>query len=388
MYSIATYPLFLATSILIKRKYNIWVFGHYNGYSENTKYFFEYASSMGAYNCYWLANDEDELNEVLEKGFQAVLKNSIKGYWYSSRAYLTFICTGYSDVNRILALRSNVIHFWHGTPIKKVFFDQKDQSIFAPFRYHLSKFLVSRIKLYYASSNFEKDIVAKAAHLSKEKAIALGSPRYDYIRHHHHGEVLYNIKKKYAEIILFAPTWRQNNNWNEGFYLSQEDKYKLECYLESRDSLLLIKQHPKTDSKYIKLWGLDNSERIMFTEDIGLKDINSMYKHIDILITDVSSVLFDFLIFDKPILIFMPDLNEYIRSERGVYDYFKDFLTESSIKSWSDLINSLAIGHSKPEFLKDLAVDVQSYINTNHSIYNHLISFVYEKSDIENKQEL
>lgn len=381
-----SYPFFAILSTLAPRDKSIWVFGHYNGYNENTRYFFEHASSKNEFTCYWLANTQREMQEVSDHGYNSILKKSVKGYWYSSRAYLTFICTGYSDVNRILALRSNVIHFWHGTPIKKVFFDQKHQGISAPFRYHLSKFLVSRIKLYYASSQFEKDLVAKAAHLSKDKAVALGSPRYDYIRNHHHGETLHSFKKIYDEIILFAPTWRQNNNWDEGFYLSPEDKYKLECYLESRNSLLLIKQHPKTDSKHIKLWGLDNSERIVFTEDLGLKDINTMYKHIDILITDVSSVLFDFLIFDKPILIFMPDLNEYIRSERGVYDYFKDFLTENSIKSWGDLINSLAKNHSKPKFLKDLAIDVQSYINTNHSIYNHLISFVYEKSDIVNPQ--
>lgn len=371
-----SYPFFAILSTLAPRNKNIWVFGHYNGYNENTRYFFEHASSKNEFTCYWLANTQREMQEVSNHGYNSVLKNSIEGYWYSSRAYLTFICTGYSDVNRILALRSNVIHFWHGTPIKKVFFDQQHKDILAPLRYLLSKFLVSRIKLYYASSKFEKDLVTKAAHLSKNKAVALGSPRYDYIRNHHE-ETLHSIKKIYDEIILFAPTWRLNNNWDEGFYLSPEDKYKLECYLESRNSLLLIKQHPKTDSKHIKLWGLDNSERIVFTEELDLKDINTMYKYIDILITDVSSVLFDFLIFDKPILIFMPDLNHYIRSDRGVYEYFKDFLTENSIKSWSNLIASLSQIHSTPELLKNLSAEIKSYENTNHSIYNHLVTSMY-----------
>ena len=48
-------------------------------------------------------------------------------------------------------------------------------------------------------------------------------------------------------------------------------------------------------------------------------DINNIYKISDILITDYSSVIFDFAVLDRPIILYMPDLEEYTEQIRGFY---------------------------------------------------------------------
>ena len=149
------YPLFFLVSIILPRNKNIWIFGNVDGYLDNTRYFFEFASMQNKYVCIWLANNKEELKSIKQIGLNTVLKNSIKGYWHSARAYMTFICTGFSDVNRVLSLKSKVINFWHGTPIKKVYLDsQHDLSRFGTTKLAifistmLMKYLISRISFF------------------------------------------------------------------------------------------------------------------------------------------------------------------------------------------------------------------------------------------------
>lgn len=379
MYRILTYPIFIAKSVIFPKKDNIWVFGHYNGYSENTKYFFEYASSINEYDCYWLANNCIELNTVKSKGYKAVLKNSIKGYSYSSEAYLTFICTGFSDVNRLLSLNSNVIHFWHGTPIKKVFFDvDVKKSLRSHVNRSISKFLVSRIKYYYASSSFEQNIVCKAARINTNISTVLGSPRFDAIRNPVLNKHFSEYKSKYNKIILFAPTWRENGNWDSGYTLTESNMAALEIFLEKENAMILIKPHPKSDPNEMKEWGLNCSDRIVYAQDLYINDINNIYKFIDVLITDVSSVIFDFLIYDKPVMFFMPDVVNYINNERGVYDYFEKNLLKFSIINWDDLINQLKNPKINNDLFGIISTETKELKNTNNHIYKHLIEKFYK----------
>lgn len=378
MYSIVTYPIFFATSVILPKKDNIWVFGHYNGYSENTKYFFEYASSMNKYDCYWLANDYSELGEVQSKGYKTVLKNSVEGYSYSSRAYLTFICTGFGDVNRLLSLNSNVIHFWHGTPIKKVFFDVSvKRSIKSYISRSISKFLVSRIKFYYASSSFEQNIVCKAAKMNNNISAVLGSPRFDAIRRPAFNQFLSDYVSKFNKVILFAPTWREQGHWDENYTLTESNINDLKNFLEEENAILLIKPHPKSDPNEMKEWGLEQTDRIIYAQDSNISDINDIYKFVDILITDVSSVVFDFLIYDKPLLFFMPDVANYIENERGVYEYFEDNLLKFSIVSWNDLVLELRNPKMNNELLISISNEIQELKDTNNKIYEHLLNKFY-----------
>lgn len=374
MRSSLTYPMFIAASIFLPRNADIWVFGHYNGYNENTKYFFEYASSMNEYDCYWLANDVEELKKVKDKGYNAILKNSIEGYWYASRASLTFICTGFGDVNRLLSLNSKVINFWHGTPIKKVFFDvEVKKNIFTPIRYSLNRFLVSRIDFYYASSSFEQDIVCKAARISINKSAALGSPRFDNIRNPVFSKTLSEYSKKYSKIILFAPTWREQGHWADSYNLTNSNISDLNTFLTEENAILIIKPHPKSDFIEMKNWGLIKSDRIIYVQDLDVNDINDFYTYIDILVTDVSSVIFDFLIFNKPVIFFMPDVVDYVENERGVYSYFEKNLLEFSIRNWSDLILQLKSSKMNNSLLSDVSKEIQNLKDTNRNIYTHLI---------------
>lgn len=383
---LALYPLFVVFSFLMPRDKKIWVFGCRKGYLDNTKYFFEYASSQERFNCYWLANSNEELLEVRGQGYTAVLKKSLVGYWISARAGMSFICTGFTDVNRVLSLRSHVVNFWHGTPIKKLYFDSELYSknynnlkskIVIFLHKKLLRFLIYSTDFYYASNSFERKIVTSSARMPFNKSLALGAPRFDAIRGSESVEVLDEFRGKHKKIFLYAPTWRDDGKFSDDFKLLQPDFLKLNQVLQELDAILLVKPHFNSRSEQFKDLGLLSTDRIIYSEDIGLSDINDIYKYIDILITDVSSALFDYLIFNRPVLVFMPDCKEYASSNFGIYDYFSEVLLNYSLLNWSDLIEKLAEEENSTvhsvELFGKIAEEVSGLESVNQAIYDDIV---------------
>ncbi len=387
MFAYLIYPIFILISLLLPRNKKIWVFGCYDGYLDNTRYFFEFSSLKRKTNCFWLANTQAEAEIIRSLGFKAVVKTSIVGYWVSSRAYLTFVCTGFSDVNRVLSLTSKVINFWHGTPIKKIFFDSNydlyrfGKSGFLKFIADMGlKFLVSRYTFYYASNELERRLVCGAAHMSLEKSIAIGAPRFDVIRRPEEIVLMEEYRKKYSKIYLYAPTWRESGRWGGGFNIDTETYQRLNATLVNENSLLIVKNHPLTCVDEIKNWGLRASQNIMYSTSLGLDDLNGLYFYSDALITDVSSSMFDYLIFNKPIYIFMPDVNEYMLGARGVYDYFIGILLRNAEKEWQGVVNIFS-GENKNGVERELDTHC-SLLNLpcsiNESIYSDLMLRFYK----------
>ena len=85
--------------------------------------------------------------------------------------------------------------------------------------------------------------------------------------------------------------------------------------------------------------------------------------------------MFDFLIFNKPVLLFMPDLHEYILGKRGIYNYFENILKSYSITSWDVLINEIKnTRENKIPLLSKIAQDTNLMTNTNPKIYEDILA--------------
>lgn len=378
---VCLYPFFFIASIIIPRNYNLWVFGNKKGYIDNTKYFFEYSSKKEEdKKIYWLANSIEEYKKVKRKGYLPILRRSFRGYWISSRAGLTFICNGYGDVNRLLALTSIIINFWHGTPIKKIYFDSKEimdkfkkYKIIGPVLKLIYLYLNRKITFYYASNEFERIKVCNAARINLERSISLGAPRFDYIRNAPKPKNLFDLSAG-RKIVLYAPTWRLNDNWHSGFYLSKNDYLYLNETLNNKNMLLVVKIHPLTKPEVFEMLGLKESDNIIYADNYGLGDINDLYKYSDYLITDLSSSIFDFLIFDRPVKLFMPDYGSYIK-EVGVYKEFIDIIRKYSCISWQQVcVEILRDDWKIDKLFRDIAKESSNYKDVSKTILDDIKS--------------
>ncbi|WP_311197326.1 CDP-glycerol glycerophosphotransferase family protein [Vibrio sp. SS-MA-C1-2] len=164
-----------------------------------------------------------------------------------------------------------------------------------------------------------------------------------------------NIKK-----ILYAPTFRE-------CYQNEESIFKnfglmgneLQIYLEQAEVELDIKLHPysKIKSELINITSVN--ERINI---INIEDVSSVFSEYDLLITDYSSLMFDFTILKKPVLISSFDLSDYMIDERGFYINFELELLSIMCRDWNDIIVKIKEMNEKkhykvPRILEPLVLD-------------------------------
>ena len=138
-------------------------------------------------------------------------------------------------------------------------------------------------------------------------------------------------------VILYAPTWRDNDYSATGRYL-----FTMKLDLErlhrefGDDSVLLIRGHQLVSS------GIDSSMFGGFVRNVSsYPDIQDLYLVADVLVTDYSSVMFDFVNTGRPLLFFTWDLEEYRDNLRGFYFDFEAEAPGPLLTGTSGVIDAL-----------------------------------------------
>jgi len=149
----------------------------------------------------------------------------------------------------------------------------------------------------------------------------IGYPRNDVFFDHNLIFENYNEKlnlKKYNKVVLYCPTFRDNPSSKNVF--SRNFLKNLNNYLIEMNYVFLIKRH--IDDKNII-----QTDKLSNVLDISKKvdDVQDLLVYTDIVITDYSSVFFDFGLLDKPIIFYCYDFDEYLESSRELYyDYYSE----------------------------------------------------------------
>lgn len=211
------------------------------------------------------------------------------------------------------------IQTWHGCfAMKKIENDaiEKLPKNYYELMIHDSKM----IDLIPSNSNFFNEL-CKRAFLYDGNILKVGCPKDDVLINQEENKIKYkvcenlNIKPN-KFLILYAPTFR-NNYDNDPYDI---DFKKLKSYITDKydkECEVIVKLHPLAIDKYQMLNSND------FINANKYSDIQQLLISADIIITDYSSVMFDGLIANKPVIIYAKDIEEY-NNERGCYFEFKD----------------------------------------------------------------
>lgn len=174
-----------------------------------------------------------------------------------------------------------------------------------------------------SSENIRKDY-AEAFNMNIDDVKALGIPRtdsfFDIKQTKRIKEELYEkypiLKNK--KVILFAPTFRGKGQ-NEAYYDFSWIDFKKFKENFSNDYVCIIKMHP-----FIKNRSNYNFKDDDFYLDLSSeREINKLLFITDILVTDYSSVIFEYSFFNKPVVFFVPDLEEYKNNRNFYYPFEK-----------------------------------------------------------------
>lgn len=191
-----------------------------------------------------------------------------------------------------------------------------------------------------SSENIRKNY-AEAFHMEIEKVHALGIPRTDiFFNEKYKKQTKEKLYKKYPtlknkKIILFAPTFRGKGQ-NEAYYdFNWIDFKKMKESLNNQYKCI-IKLHP-----FIKNKPDYNFEQDDFYLDLSSeREINDLLFITDILITDYSSVIFEYSFMEKPLIFYTPDLKEY-KNSRDFYYPFHYYTYGNIAKNQEELIKCI-----------------------------------------------
>jgi CDP-glycerol glycerophosphotransferase len=317
-------------------------------YSGNPRYIYEEMVNQGLdkkLRCVWILED---LNTKIPGMTIKVKRSRLKYYYYLARAKIWVFDT--RDPSYILKREQGYyIQTWHGTPLKKLGMDLddvfmaggRDIKTYKKNMYNDTRkwdFLLSQNE--YSTERF-KSAFAFSNKQSKE-IWTYGYPRNDVLTINNTDKYIYKIKEELdipqnKKVLLYAPTWRDNEFHRRSTYkfVTGLDFDLLQEKL-SEDYVIIVKYH------YLVVEDIDWSGYEGFVYTYGPeKDIADLYLVSDMLITDYSSVMFDYSILNRPIFFFMYDLESYRDELRGFYfDILKELPGPLS-KTTEELINDI-----------------------------------------------
>ena len=246
----------------------------------------------------------DIYNDYQGESYISVVKSFMRFMKYYANAKYVFICDNFlpvSSCNR--REETQVIQLWHGGGLlKKIAYDTEND---IPKYYKGNVF--KNYTLTTVSAPIVEPVLTRAMRQEEGTVKALGLSRTDY---YYDEKYLQECRKEFyiahpeakgKKIVLWAPTFR--GSAMDPYVVGNESIEALKKELGD-EWYIIIKAHPHIDNKN----KISNSD--ILTE--------RLLPVVNVLITDYSSIIFDYSVFRKPMVLFVPDYDEYT-SNRGLY---------------------------------------------------------------------
>lgn len=202
------------------------------------------------------------------------------------------------------------------------------------------------------SSKHVAKYYAEGFGIDEEKVVATGIPRTDvFFDEQYKQEVKQRLFEEFPflrnkKVITFAPTFRGNGQQSAHYPMEVLDLEKL--YNELKDEyVFLFKIHPFVKNDF----NIPYQYKDFFYDFSLYREINDLLFVTDLLITDYSSVCFEFALLKKPMIFFAFDVEEYVQT-RDFYFEYTSFIPGPLARSTDEIINTIKQGNYKMEKIK------------------------------------
>lgn len=342
-----------AASALIPRSPKRWLFASATEPGEGVEPLAAAAAAHGI-TVSWLVASPRVRAERRARGLLALPKRGLAAWWATARASTVVVTHGLGDAHPAGLAGARIVQLWHGIPLKKLHLD-------AGLTYQLPAFPGSqrleralraasgrayrRIWAFVAASEESAARLQSAFGLRFEQMLVTGDPRDDCLlapgaTEQARTELAQALGRELPErVVLFAPTWRESAN--DPTVPSQSEWADLAAWAAARELLLVVRPHPLASASFRAGIAAADSPHLALLTSRQQADLNRVLAAFETLITDFSSVAYDFALLERPIVFFAPDLAEY-SARRGLYEPFERFAGGSPACSWAETIARLS----------------------------------------------
>lgn len=345
---------------LLPKKKKLMMFESFHGkqYSDSPRAIYEYMRKhYQDYNLIWSVDKRSiELFKTL--GVPYIQRFTLKWFFTKPRAQVW--------INNVRLPKwmprprgTVYVQTWHGTPLKKLGLDIEEIHMPGTQTEKYRENIISESEnwSYLISPNRYSSEIFRSAFGYRGEIIESGYPRND---------ILYTADDKLAEeikrklqipvekkVILYAPTWRDDDFYKVGQY-KFTFQFELEMMKErfGNEFVLLTRMH------YLVAESFDFAAYGDFVKDVSsYPDIAELYLVSDMLITDYSSVFFDYANLNRPIIFYMYDLDDYRDRLRGFYFDIEQENPGPVVENEQELFDAIEYaadhGHVSPKAFND-----------------------------------
>lgn len=249
------------------------------------------------------------------------------------------------------------IQTWHGTPLKKIANHVPATSLSDAYRDLMIR-EVEYWDLLLAQGEWAGELLSSAFDFAGT-VLTSGYPRNDSVASDEETQRKRDtFRRRYGiapdeKVVLYAPTWRDNAK--QGITAPDFESLDVARVLEALGdgSRMLIRGHSNTQGVARGM----GDERLLDVSTIS--NLPEIIAASDLLITDYSSIFFDYSLTGKPIHGFVPDLEAYAGSVRGMYFDYQEAFPGTIAHSNDELIAALR-APAAPRKQHDLVRSVQA----------------------------
>ncbi|MCM4172245.1 hypothetical protein DHD32_12195 [Arenibacter sp. TNZ] len=337
-------PLLFLISYLIPKKKDLWVYGAWFGerYSDNSKVFFEYANSVNNKQIkhYWIYKNPLLKKTIELKGYNCAYAYSFYGIMLQLRAKIFITCVNSSDfLPFLITPRNYFVQLWHGSPIKYIGLDSRNNVI----RKIIDKLRLKSLDNYslVISPSETVDKIYKSAFALRDGTIfRAGYPRNENLKVSPERKKVirdYFGLSDQETLAAYLPTHRNEGKGKNPFRIVLKQLIAKNEDLKNNAKIIIKPHFYEKDS----LNGIIESTNVLIRYNLPF-DLYEFLGATDILITDYSSVIFDYELLNKKIVVFPFDFEKYTTEDRELYFHF-DFIYNNvnnieKVESIDDLI--------------------------------------------------
>jgi CDP-glycerol glycerophosphotransferase len=269
-----------------------------------------------------------------------VKKNSLRALFYYLESKFVFITHNLYKGAKI-SKDHYVVNLWHGMPFKRIGkLDGKEIS-----RMQKQKFLT-------VTSKYFQEVFNRCFDTTLDSILITGQPRTDLLFQRRNGLNTLQINRAaYDRIIIWMPTYRRSNIGEIRYdgrktsalpVVNEDELILFNGFLKTHNVLCLVKLHPMDSTNESNLHNLSNIVVLnnALLENNGVQ-LYSILGECDVLMTDYSSVIQDFMLLRRPIILLADDITAYEESRGFIEKDIRGFMPVRFTETYEDLIRTL-----------------------------------------------
>lgn len=358
LYSLSNLYILLV-GLFIRRDKRIVLFGAWMGekYADNSRFLFQYLTqNKEKYNLkkvIWVTRNHEVNQNLLDNGFESYIIGTKESNYWHLKSGIHIMCNMAAqsgkhrpDIDVRLSTGAKKIQLWHGVGIKAVGAKSNDSANGQ--KNQRSQWMVNFANLksirrigflggwgepkLLCTSELNKKINLGNSKIHLENAFISAYPRYCECTYllDPEKEVIQRISK-YKLSILYLPTFRDGES---SFVHPTSDEAFL-SFLKERGILWIQKPHQA-----------DKNRESFYKNDCVLNlnadfDINSILHAVSVIVSDYSSAAFDSIYLEKPVIMYVPDLDEYMNGPNGLLMDLRDLCPSLLAMNQNELIKAI-----------------------------------------------